>query len=281
MVVARPRIGLAVLLLAAAVGWAGSTERGRHFLRIVRYEWLGGQTLVWSVPRRQVDCSAPAPDFVGLSFGQSNAANSVRGRHTPSSSVAWFYGGNCYAAADPLPGATGTGGSVWSRLGDELIESGRYRRVLFAGVAENGSALARWLPTGDLHPRLLHALADMNAAGVPPTHLLWHQGEQDSRLGTEPQRYREDFRALVAAIRAAGFQAPIYVARATYCGGHDNPALHAAQTSLADAALGIFKGPDTDALRGPALRPDDCHFSAAGAERHAALWRDALLADAR
>jgi len=274
------RIGLlAAIICVGAAGWAWFTDAGRQWLRIVRYEWIAGQTLVWSIPRTTVDCRAPMPDFVALSFGQSNAANTVRGRYAPHGEVLWFHDGRCHPAEDPLPGATGTGGSVWSRLGEQLVESGRHRRVLFAGIAENGSALARWRPGGDLHPRLLRALAALEKAGLPPTHLLWHQGEQDSRLGTDPEQYRADFHALVAAIRAAGSAAPIYVAQATYCGGQDSPALRDAQRALVDPALGIFAGPDTDVLRGPA-RYDDCHFSASGAARHAALWRDALLAAA-
>ncbi|HMM75043.1 MAG TPA: sialate O-acetylesterase [Gammaproteobacteria bacterium] len=272
---------LGVLALLAAGAWSLATDAGRQLLRVLRYEWLAGQPLVWSVPRVVVDCRTPAPDFIALSFGQSNAANSVPGRYAPTAGVSWFHEGRCYAAADPLPGATGTGGSVWSRLGQRLIDSGRYRRVLMAGIAENGSALARWTPGGDLHARLLQTLAAMRSAGVAPTHLLWHQGEQDMRLGTAPARYREEFLALVDSIRELGIAAPVYVACATYCSGHDSPALRAAQRALVDPARAIFAGPDTDALRGPAWRADDCHFSAAGADRHADLWRDALLAATR
>ncbi len=272
---ARLTIALCVLVLSA-LGLA--TPAGRHALRILRYEWIGGQPLVWSVPRATVDCLTPPPDVVALTFGQSNAANSVQGRHAARAGVVWFYAGRCYAAADPLPGATGTGGSVWSRLGDRLLATGGPRRVLFAGIAEDGSELARWAPGGDLHARLLHALDDLRAAGLPPTHLLWHQGEQDMRLGTAPARYRAEFLALVAAIRAAGVNAPIYVARATYCNGEDSPQLRAVQQGLIDLPRGIRAGPDTDALRGPAWRRDGCHFNAAGADRHADLWRDALLA---
>lgn len=275
---ARIGAGFGACVLIGLGVWVALTDSGRQAARILRYEWLAGQPLVWSIPRERVDCRAPPPDFVALTFGQSNAANSVQGRHAAREGVAWFHEGQCYVAVDPLPGATGTGGSVWSRLGDLLIDSGRYRRVLFAGVAENGSDIARWRPGGDLHPRLMQALAALREAGLAPTHLLWHQGEQDMRLGTAPARYRADFQALIDALRGAGFQAPVYVARATYCNGDDSPALHHAQASLADARRDIFAGPDTDTLRGPAWRRDDCHFNAAGADRHAELWRSALLA---
>lgn len=272
--------GWSLIAIGVLAVFALTTPAGRHALRVVRYEWIAGQPIVWSVPRVTVDCTTPMPDFIALTFGQSNAANSVQGRHAARDGVLWFYSGHCYAAADPLPGATGTGGSVWSRLGDRLLDSGRYRRVLFAGIAENGSDLDRWMPGGDLHARLLDALAALRAAGLEPTHLLWHQGEQDMRLDTAPARYRDGFRALVDALRAQGISAPVFVARASYCSGKDSPRLRAAQQELVDITRGIYAGPDTDTLRGPAWRRDDCHFNAAGAERHAELWRDALLAAA-
>lgn len=274
-------LSASILLLSAAGAWLMWSDAGRHALRVVRYEWIAGQPLVWSVPRVVVDCHAPAPDFVALTFGQSNAANSVRGRHSAGPAVTWFHAGRCYAAADPLPGATGTGGSVWSRLGDRLIASGRYRQVVFAGIAENGSEIARWAPGGDLHARLLDSLDTLRDAGLPPTHLLWHQGEQDMRLATDPAHYRERFDALVTSLREHGVAAPVFVAQATYCGGEDSAALREVQRALVSPARGVFAGPDTDVLRGPPLRHDDCHFAAAGADRHADLWRDALLAEAR
>lgn len=270
-------LGVSASVLGGILAALMSTDAGRQALRVVRYEWWAGQPIVWSVPRQLVACTDPKPDFVALSFGQSNAANSVQGRHQAGAAVSWFHAGRCYAAEDPLPGPDGTGGSVWSRLGDRLIASGRYRRVMFAGIAAGGSELARWQPGGDLHPRLMTALATMRAAGVPPTHLLWHQGERDMQLKTDAATYGAGIRKLVSSIREAGSAAPVFVAQATYCGGRDDAALRAAQRDVVNPRLGIFAGPDTDILRGAVLRHDDCHFSAAGAVRHAALWQDALL----
>lgn len=274
-------LSVGALVLAGSLASLLLTDSGRHALRVMRYEWWAGQPLVWSIPRQVVACADPAPDFVALTFGQSNAANYVRGRYQAGEGVMWFHTGHCYVAADPLPGPDGTGGSVWSRLGDRLIASGRYRRVLIAGVAVGGSELARWQPGGDLHPRLLSTLVAMQAAGVPPTHLLWHQGERDMQLGTAPSTYAAGLHTLVASIRHAGSSAPVFVAQATYCSGHDDAGLRAAQRQVLDPALGIFAGPDTDTLRGESLRHDDCHFSAAGADRHADLWRDVLLTASR
>jgi hypothetical protein len=49
----------------------------------------------------------------------------------------------CFHASDPLPGASGTGSSVWSRLGDLLIEQEVFPCALFVP-----------LPFGGIHCRL-------------------------------------------------------------------------------------------------------------------------------
>jgi len=82
---------------------------------------------------------------------------------------------------------------------------------------------------------------------------------------------------MMQGIRAKGITAPVYIAQASYCHGRSSEHIRAAQSSLVDSGAGMLAGPDTDSLRGPLWRYDDCHFSAAGADRHAALWRDALL----
>jgi hypothetical protein len=202
----------------------------------------------------------------------------VFGRHRPEGRIFNFYDGRCFDGDDPLPGATGTGGSVWNRLGDLLMVSGRFDSVVLASIAVDSSSIAQWSPGGYLHPVLTSALNELRDNGLEPTHLLWHQGERDMQLGTDTSTYVRHFTRLVTSLRDAGFETPIYVARASYCRGRLSEAVRVAQREVIDAAAGVFAGPDTDVLVGSELRHDDCHFSAVGAERHAALWREALLA---
>src|SRR5215203_6355453 len=59
--------------------------------------------------------------MIALTFGQSNAANRGQKKYTcHNKKVLVFNDGKLYRARDPLPGATGPGGSVWSLLGDML-----------------------------------------------------------------------------------------------------------------------------------------------------------------
>jgi hypothetical protein len=213
--------------------------------------------------------------MVALVFGQSNAANHGAERGRAPDAVRVFHQGRFHPAHDPLPGASGEEGSVWSRLGRRLIESGAFERVTFVPLALGGAAVGDFAPGGTLHAQLLGVLGSARASGLVFTHLLWHQGERDTLLGTGAQSYRTAFLAMLAGIRAAGVEAPVYVSRATYRFAEMNAGVWAAQRDLANEEEGIFAGPDTDAL-GRAYRRDDVHFSGAGLEAFADLWMEAL-----
>ena len=224
-------------------------------------------------------------DLVGdtavlLAFGQSNSANHGLERHRPGPGVYNFnlHDGRCYRARDPLLGATETGGSVWTRLADLLIAAGHHRRVLIAPVGVGGSSIRRWVPGGDLADRVPRAVAGLRAQGLRVSHMVWHQGEQDTFEGMDRRSYVDHFGRLVAAVRGLGVEAPIYVAVASLCHNDGSAAIRAAQRALPDLFAGVRRGPDTDTLDRVADRYDGCHFSGPGMVRHARLWFDALTA---
>ncbi|MBI2798821.1 MAG: hypothetical protein HYX63_00815 [Gammaproteobacteria bacterium] len=252
----------------------------RTKLREAYYGLVRGTPIVASIPRKVLDCRrlAGPKTLVALTFGQSNSANFVRGRYRAKDAVFYVAEGRCFTAEDPLPGADGDGGSVWSRLGDLLIASGRYERVVFAGIGVANSTVSSWSPGGDLHPKLMATLKGLVGTGLTPTHLLWHQGEADRSRHTTGAAYQAHFRDLVQAIRQAKVAAPILVAVASYCYGDSSAQITSAQAALVSRRLNIYAGPNTDNYTAPAERADDCHFSALGAERVAAAWFAALSA---
>jgi Carbohydrate esterase, sialic acid-specific acetylesterase len=215
--------------------------------------------------------------MVALVFGQSNAANFGESRHTSDMHVFAFHEGRWYQpATDPLPGANGEGGSVWTRLGDRLITQKVYAGVVFVPVAIGGTEIARWAPGGDLHPLLLKTIDDATKSGLKFTHLLWHQGESDAVLGTSRADYEARFLAMLASIRAHGVAAPVFVAVATRCGQYPpNWSIELAQRELVNPDLGIYAGPNTDWL-GPEYRHDGCHLSNQGLDLHADMWVNLL-----
>ena len=215
--------------------------------------------------------------MVALVFGQSNSANSGAARYTPTHDVYVFYEGKCYTAADPLFGTSGNGGTVWSRLGDKLIEAGLYDKVLLVAVGVGGTNIARWKPDGDLYPRVLDAIASLDSKGIKITHMLWHQGESDNGMHTKKDDYKNMFMAMLDDIRKHGVDAPIYVAVATRCAAMpEGFEIQQAQRELVNPALKIFPGAYSDELLSIDDRHDACHFSGSGLDKHATLWLNAI-----
>jgi hypothetical protein len=251
---------------SAVMDWTGL----RHAILVRQWRSAGNRL---EVPVDGVRESRP---MVALVFGQSNAANSGETPGAANSAVYELYHGRLFEARDPLLGAEGSGGSVWTRLGAKAVASGQFRAVVLVPIAFSATEIARWAPGGSLHDALLDRIAQAHAGGLRFTHLLWHQGEADAQRGTPEAAYRESFLAMLAAIRQLGVDAPIYVATASRCGKmRASDEVRHAQTALIDPAAGILAGPDTDAL-GLADRYDGCHFSSEGLEKAAELWWQAI-----
>ena len=211
--------------------------------------------------------------MVALVFGQSNAANFGESRRTAGPRVSVFANGKFVRAADPLPGANGIGGSVWTRLGDKLIASGRFDRVIFIPAAVGGTEIADWTPEVKKHFKLVEAqVRAAQARGLTITHMFWHQGESDAALLIHPSDYRVRFMDMLRGLRELGVDAPVFVAQATRCGGYpENKDIRWVQRDIVNHSLGIWQGPDTDSL-GSEFRHDGCHFSTRGLDAHAELW---------
>lgn len=230
--------------------------------------------------RETIACPTDAP--VLLILGQSNAANTVRGfLHEPKPGTVNFNAldGRCYVAREPLLGMWRDGyeyqpdhGSIWTLVADGLPEP-----VTLAPIAQVGSSVADW-SEGYARGRLLLALDGLKRAGLAPTAVLWHQGETDAAEGTPGEAYERHFRAVLATLRNAGVDAPVYVAQASVCRNFGSEEIRAAQARVTELP-NVRPAPDTDTLSHVAYRYDGCHFSAEGAKRAAQMWIDTLLAE--
>ncbi len=230
-----------------------------------------------------------------LVLGQSNAGNHGEGLHRPAREVFVlnFLTMRCHRANDPLPGASGSGGSVWSRLGDRLIERGVFKRVLFIPLAFGGTFITDWIPGGKMHARVALALSrlqTMHGAGILPiTAAVWQQGEAEAnhtRMSSEA--YRLHLLDIISDLRSRNVFAPIFIAQCSLCDTGERPFLNhdsirSGQRATVNPQFGVFAGPDTDLVTSE-FRSDGCHFSAAGLDRCADAWlqifasvRDLLL----
>jgi hypothetical protein len=212
--------------------------------------------------------------MVALVFGQSNAANYGETRRSAGLRVQVLVNNQLVRAVDPLPGSNGVDGSVWTRLGDKLIATGAYDRVIFVPAAVGGTEIGDWQPAVKKHFTLVESQIRMaQNAGLRFTHLLWHQGESDAALNISPTDYRLRFLNVLKGIREAGVDAPVFVAVATHCGQYgENKDIRWVQRDIVNHDLRIWQGPDTDTLSAAEFRHDGCHFSTRGLDAHADLW---------
>lgn len=238
--------------------------------------------------------------------GQSNAANhGAEKQTTKTKRVAAFDGAGWQPADDPVPGASGAGGSFLPPFGDAIAETFGVP-VGLVPCAVGATSVREWLPKGATFPNpptiesrvrkrpdgtwesrgeLYESFRDrMKALGPHGFRaVLWHQGESDANqrdaTRTLPGKlYREYLGRLIRDTRTdLGWDAPWFVARASYHGPGDerSPDIRDAQAALVTDGLAL-DGPDTDALGGE-WRDDGgkgVHFSGPGLRRHAAAWAE-------
>ena len=222
------------------------------------------------------DCASlrAAQPLVLLVLGQSNAAN--HGEPTLGGSPAtWMMdAGICSISSDPLPGATGRGGTPWSLLPQRLAALGFDQPVLIQLLAVDASTVNDWVrPDSPLRSRLRQAVARNAESGLQPQLVLWQQGEADARAGTPPDQYRKGLLDLADQLHQQGLDAPIVLALSTVCSSPPDVGLRTSLLALPQTDPRFKVGPDTDQVQS---RRDGCHWDAAGRQQVAQAWADKL-----
>ena len=234
---------------------------------------------------RQVSISNLQQDgktMIALTFGQSNAANNGQNPYTPHNTGVYnYYAGKLYKAKDPLLGATRDKGSVWSRLGDMLIDSGLYTKVIFIPIAVGGSEIACWT-MGDCAKKLQETLEILDSQHILVTHIFWHQGETDNLKNTSKAKYKEQLATILKNVRSFQ-QADVYISLASYHPSAINKPfgvdsmIRNAQKEFVKENKKVLLGPDTDKLIHAIHRYDSVHFSDYGLIGFAQLWLRAII----
>jgi autotransporter-associated beta strand protein len=215
-----------------------------------------------------------------LTAGQSNSANhGERGINTDDRVSAMNYADGIWTlAADPMPGASGTGGSVWTRLG-ALLTSASNVPVGFVCVGVGGTPVSYWEPPAtEGYLRLKAAAQAFPENGFRA--VLWHQGESDSYYSTTPANYQARLSSAIAQLRAdAGWAVPWYVAEASDLNSttlaQEEPVM-AGQRRVIHADPLVFAGPATDDFHLEGKLYDGVHFNNAGMADHAQQWAQLL-----
>lgn len=238
-------------------------------------------------------------------WGQSIAANAGYGLYaTRNAEKTFVYSdGNYYPCIDPIVGAEGTGGSVWSRLADSILDrrinNVTVNQVVIGCCAQGSTSINDWMPGGSEAPRLIRSLSDYIATVGQPTDLAYSQGEADVNvLSTE--QWLDRWQAMLASVRNAGCMSKIWTSIETICNlrtaadpfdedvirrrpdsyvhievGRQN--IRAAQRMAGALGPDTRQGPNLDLIDWH-LRAcgDGCHFGERGLAAAAGAWATAL-----
>ena len=270
-----------------ALGRGAVTVFNRFLLVAMIGGFFGVSLIVLYRPAMQI-AATPSPDrlerpclpvgqatAVLVVLGQSNAGNYGMGHYAASEAVDNFDPdtGKCFAAIDPLLGADGKGSSFLPRLGDLLVQSGRFKRVIVVSIAVGGASISD-LASVHLH-RVDDLIAKLRKENLTPTHILFEQGETDASLHTTEAEYLASLVALVKKFRSEGYQAPVFVASSTKCDEvhpKNRNVIRRAQAAAVNADLDIRRGPDIDMIGNEGRAYGHCHMNQIGELAQAALW---------
>jgi lysophospholipase L1-like esterase len=214
--------------------------------------------------------------FVLVVVGQSNVANHGLTRGRSGEGTYAFSTQGLFKLEDPLPGASGTGGSPWPYWAslEQLARPGI--QVVVASIAQGSSAVVDWIGDGQHAQRLPQLQKALLQQGLKVDAVVWHQGETEAWSGADPVAYQQNLRSWIASVRSLGIRAPIYVCLTSRDGdGVINPSIRQAQASVWNRQADVYAGPDTDSLDA-SYRRDGVHFNGRGLEAFALLLQQAM-----
>lgn len=273
--------GAAVILLLVGLAVAAGIKAevdGGYLLSKSRELRRDVKDMRMAAALQSVPC--PKAAFVIAALGQSNAGNHLGPKVARDASlpVFAFFRDRCVHLEDPLPGATGEGGSLWTDIAHRLSRE-RGRPVVVIAGAAGGSSVRDWQNDyAGMTTRALRSLKGAVRAGLAPQVIVWIHGETDSEARMPEATYAALLESVVnnvnAGIATEGWAsgkmaAPAWIITQTSrCWGPETRSedVRAAQRAVAAKMPNAHLGPDTDALD-EAFRHDGCHFSEKGRVR--------------
>jgi len=144
-------------------------------------------------------------------------------------------------------------GSYVNEVFDKLIDDNTTGEVDYVNIAFGGSSSYRWREHGDLFPEI------QELAYLPIDTVIYHQGENDTALGTTRKEYRDNLQSLVDGINYLFPDVTIYVSIVSYRdGGKTSDAITSAQYDIISNNDNVRVGIYADDL---VEREDGIHFS--------------------
>lgn len=209
-------------------------------------------------------------------LGQSNASNYGELKHTSFLGKAYqYFDGLFYVAKDPLLGAAGDGGSIWTLLSNKLVDSGVTDQVVVIASGAAGSPISAWTADQPLGIQLQKQLNQLHNSGLTVTHFLWQQGEAD--YDTDANSYLASLTGIIDQTKYFFPSSNFVVAQSVKCGYKPYESEVPSAQRKAATLEGVFLGPNSDDIGSDGRNTvDECHFNGEGQERLASLWLDRI-----
>lgn len=214
--------------------------------------------------------------LVFVTYGQSNSVNSGQVGYEPSEDVYMFLDGKSYIYQDPALGGTGSNGSVWGRVGDQLIQNDVTSSVVFVTTGWGGASIQE-LTYNHQYEFFEKQLKSVIDEFGKIDGILFHQGETNHQQNLGSSEYESDFLTLLSNIRKLT-DTPVYLSQVSLCHNKPDELLLEIQDKLIKEHKGILRGPNSDLLFDPKFRlPDYCHFSNAGFDELSRMWFESVV----
>lgn len=182
-------------------------------------------------------------------------------------------------------------------LGDKIAKELNVP-VLFFNSSEGGTRMNQWAMaakgepvnnaySGQLMPKgwpyvILEKSMHYYASLYGLRAVLWHQGEDDGSINTNPNEYKSDLETIISKSREnTGKNISWMVAKVSRSNVGVKEGIKAAQQAVIDInGFNVFQGPDTDGIQPSAsLRDDGVHFHSYGLIDLANSWADYIITE--
>lgn len=216
-------------------------------------------------------------------IGQSNAADYGKGLYVPRNNEIYnYYKGDLFKAKEPLLGADGSGSSVWTRVADNLIDSGYYKRIIIIPCAIGSTSVKCWAE-GKCKKKLIQTLDYIKKDNMKISHIFWDQGETDNVDKTTKESYVQNLTNVINTFRSYNINAPFYVSITSYVPFENtypfgiNDQITNAQHEVIKIIKNVKEGPNTDSINLGYYRYQDLHFTEKGLDLLAKKWIDKII----
>ncbi len=242
--------------------------------RKLYHAFTGCITRIQTLRKRKIPHPVNISDktMVLLVVGNSNAANYCQSSEVSAGNVYNIYQADYYYARDPLLGADGSMGSIWTPLSDQVLKEELYESVAIANVSRGSSTIVDWTEQGKYRAILDKQLRALDKLKIAAKYCVIWFGENENLLGLSPELVRTAYIELINKLKSHMPQSKIFIVTSSYHRGKQyivgvNEAIREAQISMVDERQGIYGGIDTDSLILAEDRYDGLHYSQIGVSK--------------